>query len=287
MNIVGSKVSHKVFGEGKVVSQDENYIDVQFGDEVVPFQYPYAFERFLTLLDESVAENVGRTLEEQLAVDEEERLAREAEQEKRRQTRERNILLSIRAGRRSRRPRDAARRAARRRQGPAYGAAFKLDLGDELPLDNLDALREALAPWETPAGIIQSGANAGNPIRMKQLKPGHLVVLTQRPEGSTQESERIIRGLAILSDCRQGDEDEIPLVSADPENVLLLDDETSAKQLFWNYYANLSNPENIQWGTGRFRYLSADQNAQILRDLVQCARRRAMPPRSATSSIAL
>ncbi|MDI9497285.1 MAG: hypothetical protein QM270_02210 [Bacillota bacterium] len=268
MNIVGYHVRHAVFGEGEIVGQDDRYVDVRFGSKVHPFQYPYAFEKYLELVDSETHEEVTKILHERLEADARAERERLAEIEKRRQNRERNILLSIRAGRRSRRPGDAARRAASRRAGPAFGAAFKLDRDDELPADSSEELAAALSPWNAPAGVIASGQNAGKAIRMKQLKPGHLIALTRRPENSTHENERIIYGVAMISDCRQADEDEMPNLTAEPENVFLFDEETASALLFWNYYANLSNPRNIQWGTGRFRYLSADQTAQILTDLV-------------------
>ncbi|MDI9469012.1 MAG: hypothetical protein QM296_02275 [Bacillota bacterium] len=268
MNIVGYHVRHAAFGEGEIVGQDDCYVEVRFGDEIYPFQYPYAFEQYLELVDPEAGEMVAKVLQDRLDADARAEQERQADIERRRQNRERNILLSIRAGRRSRRPGDAARRAASRRAGPAFGAAFKLDRDDELPADSSEELAAALSPWNAPAGVIASGQNAGKAIRMKQLKPGHLIALTRRPENATHENERIIYGLAMISDCRQADEDEMPNLSAEPENVFLLDEETSSALLFWNYYANLSNPQNIQWGTGRFRYLSADQTAQILTDLV-------------------
>ena len=152
MNIVGYHVRHAVFGEGEIVGQDDRYVDVRFGSKVHPFQYPYAFEKYLELVDSETHEEVTKILHERLEADARAERERLAEIEKRRQNRERNILLSIRAGRRSRRPGDAARRAASRRAGPAFGAAFKLDRDDELPADSSEELAAALSPWNAPAG---------------------------------------------------------------------------------------------------------------------------------------
>ncbi len=42
-----------------------------------------------------------------------------------------------------------------------------------------------------------------------------------------------------------------------------------AKQLkFWNYYFNPNQPELIRFGSGLHRYLSHEQAAQILRDVM-------------------
>ncbi len=48
------KVTHKTFGEGVVTNHEGNYINVSFGGAVKRFVYPDAFDRFLTVEDESI-----------------------------------------------------------------------------------------------------------------------------------------------------------------------------------------------------------------------------------------
>lgn len=48
------KVTHKTFGEGIVTAREGNYINVSFGGSVKRFVYPDAFDRFLTVEDESI-----------------------------------------------------------------------------------------------------------------------------------------------------------------------------------------------------------------------------------------
>ena len=48
------KVTHKTFGEGIVTTHDGNYINVSFGGAVKRFVYPDAFDKFLTVDDESI-----------------------------------------------------------------------------------------------------------------------------------------------------------------------------------------------------------------------------------------
>ncbi len=48
------KVTHKTFGEGIVTNHEGNYINVSFGGAVKRFVYPDAFDRFLTVDDESI-----------------------------------------------------------------------------------------------------------------------------------------------------------------------------------------------------------------------------------------
>ena len=49
-----TKVTHKTFGEGLVTNHEGNYINVSFGGAVKKFVYPDAFDKFLTVDDESV-----------------------------------------------------------------------------------------------------------------------------------------------------------------------------------------------------------------------------------------
>lgn len=48
------KVTHKTFGDGIVTTHEGNYINVSFGGAVKRFVYPDAFDKFLTVDDESV-----------------------------------------------------------------------------------------------------------------------------------------------------------------------------------------------------------------------------------------
>lgn len=49
-----TKVTHKTFGEGIVTNHEGNYINVSFGGTVKKFVYPDAFDKFLTVDDESI-----------------------------------------------------------------------------------------------------------------------------------------------------------------------------------------------------------------------------------------
>ena len=51
-------VKHKSFGEGVITSHVGNYITVKFGNVEKKFVYPDSFERFLTLADGTVTEEI-------------------------------------------------------------------------------------------------------------------------------------------------------------------------------------------------------------------------------------
>lgn len=51
MNILGAKVTHRQFGTGEIIRQDERTATVRFEHCEKLFLYPSAFEGFLTLAD--------------------------------------------------------------------------------------------------------------------------------------------------------------------------------------------------------------------------------------------
>lgn len=52
------KVTHKTFGEGVVTTREGNYINVSFSGSVKRFVYPDAFDKFLTVEDESILSEI-------------------------------------------------------------------------------------------------------------------------------------------------------------------------------------------------------------------------------------
>jgi len=52
MDLIGTRVIHKLLGKGKVTQQKEKYIKVEFSDKTCQFQYPEIFRKFLTAEDE-------------------------------------------------------------------------------------------------------------------------------------------------------------------------------------------------------------------------------------------
>lgn len=53
------EVNHKVFGKGTVVSYQGKYITVRFDKAQKVFVYPEAFEKFLTLSDGTIPEEIS------------------------------------------------------------------------------------------------------------------------------------------------------------------------------------------------------------------------------------
>ena len=58
MNFENLQVRHKVFGLGTVVAYDGKYIRMKFDNAEKYFVYPDSFEKFLTLADGTVTEEI-------------------------------------------------------------------------------------------------------------------------------------------------------------------------------------------------------------------------------------
>lgn len=60
IHLIGTNVTHKAFGSGIIRSQDVRRLEVYFEakDKVCVFQYPEAFETFLTLEEGPLKEKV-------------------------------------------------------------------------------------------------------------------------------------------------------------------------------------------------------------------------------------
>lgn len=58
MDFENLKVLHSAFGEGTVISGNGQYITVQFATVKKIFVYPDIFEKFLTLADGTVSEDI-------------------------------------------------------------------------------------------------------------------------------------------------------------------------------------------------------------------------------------
>ena len=58
MNLENLEVKHKAFGHGVVVSTQGKYITVKFDSATKVFVYPDIFEKFLTLADGSVSDEI-------------------------------------------------------------------------------------------------------------------------------------------------------------------------------------------------------------------------------------
>ena len=58
MNLIDKKVTHKHFGIGSIVQQNESSIEINFEEENKMFVFPDVFGKYLTLHDKEVAKSL-------------------------------------------------------------------------------------------------------------------------------------------------------------------------------------------------------------------------------------
>jgi len=240
MNLLKEKVTHRVFGKGKVVSQNESIITIDFENDSKRFVYPDAFGKFITLKNQDVADSLNEVISEKQ--EQEALLAKKEEEEKQK------IALE----------QERQQQLADRKIHESSQIAFWLDEQEQENVFN---------DWSSSTGEVQSGPNKGRPNRAARLRSNSAALLTVRP-GEQEESNRRIIGLYMVPDMFAGNEDEDGMVPAHENYRLQLTEEESEKMLFWKYYKNNRNPERMIWNSGKYRYYDNVGTVQILNDLI-------------------
>src|SRR5690625_261058 len=62
MNLIDKEGMHKSFGKGNIVSQDEEFITIDFNKETKKFVFPDAFGKFLKLKDDSAQASLNKAI---------------------------------------------------------------------------------------------------------------------------------------------------------------------------------------------------------------------------------
>lgn len=235
INLINEKITHKVFGVGNIVEQEEAIITVEFDDDMRKFVYPDAFGQFIELKDEEAAKQMEEIISK-LEVKREKKLRKQ--QVKEQQLRGRLNRANIHE---------------------SSQIVFWLDEEEK---------ETVFDDWEVFAGTIQSGKNEGNPNRPARLRPNSAALLTVRKDDQ-EETERKIIGLYMVHETLSGSEIDDGMVFAHDDFKLKLTEEESEQLLFWNYYINKNYPHRTTWNSGKYRYFDNIWTAQILKDIIE------------------
>ena len=127
---------------------------------------------------------------------------------------------------------------------------------------------QMLENWAAFAGTILSGVNKGKPKRLEKVQLNSLAILTTRAPYAPEE-ERFIFAVFLVDDAYEGDNREAGYVTTSSRFKLSLPLKEAKKMLFWNYYHNENAPEKAVWSQGLHRYISNNQAACILKDLMK------------------
>lgn len=140
---------------------------------------------------------------------------------------------------------------------------------------------QMLRDWTAMAGVVQSSARKGQPMRLNDIQKDSLCVLTTREPYSSEEAERIIFAVFLADETDEGDDYETGYVSSRSKFRLSLSQAEARKMLFWRYHANNKNPKIPVWSSGLHRYLTDIQALQILIDIEKIKRNTADGPLAA------
>ena len=236
MNLINKQVTHKSFGLGKVIEQNDSYIDIDFASGKKSFVFPDAFASFLKLNDKSTNEKIQEMVREYEIKKAKDIRIKERERRLQREMLIKNLKIH-----------------------PSSQGAFWVD---EQDLDTV------FSDWKVSAGEIKSGKNAGKPNKPIRLNPNSVCLLTLR-EQEKKEKDRCIIGLFMVNEDFIGKQCEDGLIPAHSYYRIRLTEKESEKMPFWKYYINEKYPNNITWNSGKYRYFDNVFIAQILKDLIK------------------
>ena len=241
MNLINEEITHKVFGKGSIIEQEDSVITVDFDNDIKKFVYPDAFLNFITLNNKDAAKSFQKIIAKK--EQKQEALERERVEEQERLALERQRREKLK----------------NHKTHESSQIVFWLDEEEQA---------SAFDEWKIFTGTVQSGQNEGSPNRAPRLAPNSAALLTVRDEEQAEEERKII-GIYMVKETFFGNLCEDGMVESHEDFRIQLTDEESEKMLFWNYYINKNYPHRKTWNSGKFRYYDNEWTVQILRDLMQ------------------
>lgn len=233
MQLEGMKVSHRKFGEGKVMELREKYITVLFPQGEKKFLYPNSFKKFLTFKDKNLQTEMDNMLKRLMQEEENKRAEKLSEQERMEEIQNMKIR-------------------------PDSQAAFGFVENDK---------EQVFSSWSVYAGSYQSGGSKGKPKLPVRLKLNSACLLTECPKGIAEKRRRII-GAFMLQDnfassaCRDG------MIQSHEKYRIRLEDKELL--LYWDYFSD--GTEISKWGNVELKYFSNTIMQKILYGMQQAIR---------------
>lgn len=241
LDLINKQVTHEIFGRGNVVNCDESYIKINFESGSKRFIFPDAFKKFLTLSDERAANIIKNKIQ---------KIQEERKEEEERLEKEKALI----------------------REQQSLEKREKIMKNSEVILKSqsvfwIKAEESVFEDWNVFSGAIKSGQRKGQPRRLVRINQNSGCLLTKRNIDEHEKNRRIL-GLFMVDKGFSGRRCVDGYIPAHSKHRIRLSNEESEKMLFWNYYINNNNPENIVWKSGRHRYFDNIWMAQILRDII-------------------
>ncbi len=244
MNLINKKVTHKRFGIGSIVNQNDSSIEIHFATENKRFVFPDVFGKHLKIHDKSDA----KLLEEIIQKKEIERQEEEWKKEEEKKLQRKELVLRL----------EHEKLMNNHKLHPASQMVFWCDTEEQ---------NSSFSEWKVFSGILKSGNNKGKPNKPSRLHQNSAVLLTAR-ESSKPEKDRRILGVYMVNENFVGKLCEDGHIPAHSKYRIQLTEQESDQLLFWQYYINEKFPEKMTWKTGKYRYFENLWMAQILLDII-------------------
>ncbi|WP_042351563.1 hypothetical protein [Bacillus massiliigorillae] len=244
MNLINKKVTHKRFGMGSIVKQNDSRIEIHFASENKIFVFPDVFGKHLKLHDKSDAKSIDEIIQKK----ENERKEEEWKQEEEKKLQRKKWELHL----------EYEKLMKHHELHPKSQMVFWCDAEEQ---------NSSVSEWKVFSGVIKSGNNKGKPNKPIRLRPNSAVLLTAI-DSSMPEKDRRILGVYMVDEGFVGKLCENGYIPAHSKYRLQLTKEESDQLLFWKYYINEKSPEKMTWNTGKYRYFDNSWMAQILLDII-------------------
>src|SRR5699024_1768258 len=160
LNLINEEITHKTFGEGNIVDQDESFITIDFEEGTKKFVYPDAFGKFITLKDRNTAKSLKKVISK-IEMEQEE-LERKREEERKLQVLE------------------------QQRKGKMKNNQFHESSQIVFWLDE-EEQQNVFTDWQVSTGKVQSGKNKGQPNRPARVRSNSATLLTARESDKPEE----------------------------------------------------------------------------------------------------
>jgi|SRR5690606_39120810 len=244
MNLIDEKVRHEHFGKGSIISQEDSIIEIQFKSEVKKFVYPDAFEKFLEIDNQKIADSIKEDIQIKLKEKQEEELQREEDRKQHRLEQQLRV--------------EHEKLMRNHKLHPESQLAIWCDEEDQKDIFN---------NWKIFYDVYKSGQNKGKPKKPSRVNPNTVCLLTARDE-TMEEKDRYIIGAYMVKEDFIGKLCEDGYIPAHSLYKLQLTEDESTKIPFWKYYFDEKSPDKVTWNSGRVRYFNNEWMAQILHDIV-------------------
>ena len=244
MNLINKKVTHKSFGIGSIVQQNESSIEINFETENKKFVFPDVFGSYLTLHDKEDAKSLEVIIQNQELERKEEEMKKE--EEKLRLQKKHELRLEY------------EKLMKNHKLHPESQMVFWCEPEEQ---DHL------FSEWKAFSGLIKSGNNKGKPNKPIRLHQNSAVLVTEVDPGASEKERRIL-GVYMVNEGFVGKLCVDGYIPAHTKYKIKLTEEESNQLHFWTYYIDVKSPEKVTWSSGKYRYFNNLWMAQILHDIV-------------------